>query len=154
MLLNQSYKGWTNQKPTCLKDNPEKDLVPMRCRAYPGLPSKSCLQGTKAFELERIGHNFITLTISLWRNFEHRKTFYSEVLAGKICELNYKTPSLTLGKVTIYQDIFIKDSNSVREKWAKRVDGDMVDISHLISISLSFSITLSIWITKYIKIYL
>jgi len=32
----------------------------------------------KAFELERIGHNFITLTISLGRKFEHRKTFYSE----------------------------------------------------------------------------
>ena len=31
----------------------------------------------KALELERIGHNLITLTISLSRNFEYRKTLYS-----------------------------------------------------------------------------
>ena len=63
--VDLNLQGGEKPKPTCLKDNPEKDLVPMRCRAYPGLPSKSCLQGTKAFELERIGHNLITLTISL-----------------------------------------------------------------------------------------
>ena len=42
-------KGRTNQKPTCLKDTPERELVLMRCRAYPGLPAKSCLQQTKSF---------------------------------------------------------------------------------------------------------
>ena len=28
-------KGRTNQKPTCLKENPERDLVPMRSCAKP-----------------------------------------------------------------------------------------------------------------------
>ena len=42
-------KGRANQKPTCLKDTPERELVLMRCRAYPGLPAKSCLQQTKSF---------------------------------------------------------------------------------------------------------
>ena len=50
----------------------------MRCRAYHGLPAKSCLQETKSFELERIEHNFITLTISLEETLNTEKTFYSE----------------------------------------------------------------------------
>ena len=26
-------KGWISQRPTCLEDNPERDLMPMRCCA-------------------------------------------------------------------------------------------------------------------------
>ena len=61
-------KGWINQRPTCLKDSPRKDLVPMRICAKPWT-TRSCLKETKSFDLERTGHNSITLTISLGRSW-------------------------------------------------------------------------------------
>ena len=33
--VDLNLQGWTNQKPTCLKENPERDLVPMRSCAKP-----------------------------------------------------------------------------------------------------------------------
>ena len=71
-------KGWINQKPTCLKENPERDLVPMRSCAKPWATIYiMSARNQKLLNSKELGHNFITLTISLCRNLEYQKTFYS-----------------------------------------------------------------------------
>ena len=84
-------KGWTNQKPTCLKENPEKDLVPMRCRAYPGLPAKSCLQQTKSFCSRKNWTQFYHFNdFTLKKDWIHKNLLLRKVLARTICELKEK----------------------------------------------------------------
>ena len=102
VMLNPKFKGWTNQKPTCLKDNPERDLVPMRCCAYPGLPAKSCLQESTAFQRAK-PNTFQKNTITWLFHFQEilitENLLLRKVLAWTICELKGKNtfPNLREG---------------------------------------------------------
>ena len=88
--VDPNPQGVKKPKPTCLKDNPERVLVPMRCRAYHGLPTKSgslSLEESKAFQKAKpnLSYHF---TISLERKNRYQKTFYSgKFLLLKVCEL-------------------------------------------------------------------
>ena len=56
-----------------MNDNPKETWC--RCASALNPRSISCLKGTKSFELERIGHNFITLTIHSEENWSTEKPF-------------------------------------------------------------------------------
>ena len=45
-----NLKGQINQRPTCLKDNPKETWCRCAAALNPGLPAKSCLQESKAFQ--------------------------------------------------------------------------------------------------------
>ena len=94
-------KGWINQKPTCLKENPERDLVPVRSCAKPWatiyIMSARNQKLLNSKELDPI------LSLLLF-HFEDRwnteKPFTQESFSKNNLWVERKTPSLTLGKVT------------------------------------------------------
>ena len=78
-------------------------MVPMRCCAYPGLPAKSCLKEAKAFKGPNQTHFRIDGLFTLKKELLPKNLLLKKVLGRTICELTDKTPSLTLGKVTVAQ---------------------------------------------------
>ena len=76
--VDLNLQGVKKPKPTCLKDNPERVLVPMRCRAYHGLPTKSCLEESKALEWAKPNTSQIYLTIHLAERIVTERPFTQE----------------------------------------------------------------------------
>ena len=96
-----NLKGQINQRPTCLKDNPKETWCRCAAALNPGLPARPCLQEMKSSSMAKPNTFQICWTIHFEEVWIPKNLLLRKVLTRTICELKDKTPSLTLGKVTL-----------------------------------------------------